>query len=531
MFSLNKTVVCLEFSKTGVFCALAQINGRKVDIIAIDHLKIQSGILEEGIIYDQHHLQEVVKNLITSVSKTHNRIDGAWIAVPDNKVLITKFEVEKNRKEIDERDLHKAIEEKFNFSASKLHLINRQIHEINRKAFFLSNAIRTDHLHPFLQIFNALNIPVDSVFPTFQCIYEELKPQFTGPTLLLSPFEKGFKFFLADSHGVHLESVWGHNVIEFNENFDKAIEEVVQYARQSKEVALGIKNILVIHNNLFDPDRIQSYLQRTGVPFNWVPVGSENESEFDPVAVIILKGLIKSAMSSVASKGFLEPQPIHELERRPLTETLKPNFPQPENTNQESSFAMPFTKNTVVKDASQTEKRWNVKVIAVTVILAVALVLLLSYTGLQVSRRISQGNEEVAIGEETTPTPEETPTDTITPTPTQTPEPTTSPTPSPSPTQTPFTKDEVEVLVLNGNNVTGAASRVNALLIREGFTTKTPGNNDVRNIQSTTVYYKDPRAQELAEEITTILEPTYETAQASLDSTIDEDILVILGIR
>ena len=48
MFTLNKTVVCLEFSKTSVFCAVAQVAGRKVNIVSIDAIPLENGIIEEG---------------------------------------------------------------------------------------------------------------------------------------------------------------------------------------------------------------------------------------------------------------------------------------------------------------------------------------------------------------------------------------------------------------------------------------------------------------------------------------------------
>ena len=249
MFSTTKTIACLEFSKTAVFCALAQITGRKVDILAIDEINVETGILEEGIVYDIPHLQKIVKNLITSVSRNQSKIDCAWIAIPDNKVKIVSFDVIKEKKGVSDYELHRIIEEKFNYTASKLYLINRPIHDINQHVFYLTNGIRVDHLDPFLSLLEPLQIPVEAVFPTFQCLFEDLKDQFTVPTLLLYPYGKGYKFFLADSNGVHLDSVWGHNVIEFNENLDKAIEEIKSFAKQSKDIAMGVKKVMAIESS------------------------------------------------------------------------------------------------------------------------------------------------------------------------------------------------------------------------------------------------------------------------------------------
>lgn len=535
MFSFNKTILCVEFSKTSVFCALAQISGRKVDIIAIDTIQIESGILEEGVIYDAPHLQQILKNLVTSVSKNQTKIDSAWIAIPDNKVLITKFEVEKDKKGINEYELHKAIEEKFNFSASKLYLINRPIHEINRKVFFLTNAIRIDNLQPFIELFAPLNIPVESAFSTFQSIYEDLKDQFQQPTLFLYPCEKGFKFFLADQNGVHLESVWGHNVIEFNENFDKAIDEIVQYAKQSKETALGVKRIIVLESSLYDVDMLQVYLQRTGIEFNWIPNTNRDENGFDSVSISILKGLIKATMAPEFSKGFLEPQLTHLEDTKahpPVVTKLQngSNDQVVQPTSPYSAYAVATTKNTVVKNASNLENSWNWKIILSSVLLAVALIGLLGYVGKRISDNVSK-KENITAQNNPTPSITDTPTPTLTPTdtPITTPEET-----PPEPTVTtlpPHDKKEIWILVHNGNNVAGEAKRVSGILQSNGFTTRAPANSPTRNIQTTTVSYKDARSQALAEEIVKLLEPSYPSAKASLDPNAREDIYVLLGAK
>ncbi len=553
MFSFNKTVVCVEFSKTSVFCALAQISGRKVDIIAIDSIQIESGILEEGVIYDVPHLQQIVKNLVTSVSKSQNKIDAAWLAIPDNKVLITKFEVEKDKKGINEYELHKAIEEKFNFSASKLFLINRPIHELNRKVFFLTNAIRIDNLEPFMELFEPLNIPVESIFPTFQCIYEDLKEQFVGPTLLLHPADKGFKFFLADSNGVHLESVWGHNVIEFNENFDKAIDEVVQYAKQSKETALGVKKIYVIESPKFDSDLVQSYLQRTGIDFSWIPSGGSEDAGYDPISVVTLKGLIKACMASDFNQGFLMPQ-VTQIDDKQLTppppanpgKFSLPTVDVPPANYSPTAYTTPATRSTVVKSSAKLSNNWNVKVVVASILLGVALLALLGYMGKKISDKVSTNKTPSTVKVTTTPKISPTaipnavavsPTLTLTPTVsgtpvvTGTPSVTVTPTPGAGDATADLAKTEIAVQVLNGNFVTGEAQKITGILKGAGFQTKAPGNNPVKGVQTTKISYKDPRAKKLADEIVTLIEPSYPSAQSVNDPNLKDDILVVLGAR
>lgn len=540
MFNQTKNIVCIEFSKTGVLCALAQISGRKVDILSVDQINIESGILEEGIVYDIPHLQQIVKNLITSVSRNQTRIDAAWVALPDNKIKTVKFEVNKDKKGIDEYELHRIIEEKFNYSAAKLHLINKPIHELNNKVFFLTNAIRTEHLEPFLQIFEPLSINVEAVFPTFACIFEELKELVSVPTLILYPQGKNYKFFIADSNGVHLESVYGHNVIENNEHLDKAVNEVIEFAKQSKEVAIGVKKVMAIESKDVDSESLQIHMRRAGFDFAWIP--SQDTNNVNPVSIIVLKGLIKSAMMNKMNKGFLENQLTHTEDvptaayfatPKAPTENIKSNVNENYSRFQTGTNAYVTTpsRNTIFKNSSSVlEERWNLKVISVSIILALVLIGTIVYSGWMIAQRVSQNASQAG---RITPTPTET---AMVPTATSTPEPNDTPTPTEAPQTTPtvtptITKQDVYVLVLNGNNVTGQAGEMATKLKASGFKTRTPGNNPQKNIPTTTVYYKNQAYQSIAEEAAKVIEPNYPSAKATLDTSIQDDIVVILGIR
>lgn len=545
MFAQTKNVVCIVFSKTGVLCALAQIAGRKVEILSVDHINIESGILEEGIIYDIPHLQQIVKNLITSVSRNQNRIDSAWIALPDSKIKIIKFEVDKDKKGIDEYQLHRIVEERFSQSASKLNLINKPIHEINNKVFFLSSAIRNEHLHPYQEVFEPVSIPVEGVFPTFQCIFEELKDLIQVPTLLLYPQGKNYKFLIADSNGVHLESVYGHNVIENNEHLDKAVNEVIEFAKQSKEVAIGVKKVMAIESKDIDSESLQIHMRRAGLDFAWIP--SQANSNLDPISIIILKGLIKCSMSQKLNKGFLEPQITH-TEDLPTPAFFAQQKNINNNVNQGSYFSLNKreetsrtqqngyiatpTRNTLFKKSSNIlEERWNLKVISVSVILALALVGTIVYAGWMIAQRVTENTNPTArVSTTPSPTASEVPTATSTPIPTATatPEPTATPTNAVTPA---VSKQDVYVLVLNGNNVAGQAREVAAKLKASGFKTRDPGNNPQKNIPTTTVYYKNQGYKALADEAAKVIEPNYPSAKSTLDTTIQDDIVVILGIR
>jgi hypothetical protein len=337
---------------------------------------------------------------------------------------------------------------------------------------------------------------------------------------------------LADQNGVHLESVWGHNVIEFNENFDKAIDEIVQYAKQSKETAIGVKRIMVLESERFDADMLQAYLQRTGIDFSWIPNSGQDDDSFDPVSITILKGLIKAAMAPDFNRGFLEPQLTHLDDVKPATNTFKPVTATEPQTNHFPSpyapYATPTTKNTVVKSSANMENNWNWKIIASSILLAVGLIGLLGYIGMRISDNVAQKANSTAQSPTVTVTPSPTTTSAPSPTPTTETPAATTPTPTTLPD---FKKNEVWVLVLNGNNVAGEAKTIAGILQGNGFTTRAPGNNPTRNIQTTTVSYKDPRSQKLAEEVVKLIESRYPSAKAVLDPNTKDDIFVLLGVK
>ncbi len=536
MFSAPKTIACLQFTRTKVFCALSKITGRRVDILAFDEINVESGILEEGIIYDIEHLQKIVKNLITSVSKNQSQIDAAWLAIPDNKIKIANFDLVKVKNGVDEYELHKTIEDKFNSPISKLYVISKPIHDLNQRVFYLVNAIRVEHLDPFLKLLEPLEIPVTAVFPTFECIWEALKDQFTVPALLLYPSGKSYKFFVADQNGVYLDSIWGHNIIDPDSNLDKAILEIVEFAKKSKDIALGVKKVIALEYPNHDSETLQAYLRKTRLDFSWIPYDEPAIHGSDYTSLIVLKGLIKCSMRADFNKGFLA---TRLMEHDPATSGILVKIAT--KGHQESHGpANPFANRintktnrfTLYKNLTMMENRWNLKSVFISTLLSLILLGSVAYAGWRIAERVAQRSEsngnQLPVISSTKPTPTTnisvTTTLTNTPTPTQTVTPTTTPTPM-------FTKSEVKVLVLNGNNRTGEASLVTGILQSNGFITKAPDNAPERNIPTTTVSFKDQRSKNLAEEIVKLIENRYPSAKAVYDPNINEDILVVLGIR
>lgn len=569
MFGESKTVVCALFSKHKLVCALAVITGNKVDVIALDEIRLASDVIEEGIVYDLEYLSQVTKNLVASVSRSVKKIDAVWISIPDNKVKIANIQVPSIDGSPDQYELHKALEEKFQYTPSKLYLLSKPTHEINDYFFFLVYAIKPEHLTPYTRAFTSLNLKVESVFPTFENIYSELRNYFSMPTLLLYPYLKtGYKFLVADENGVYLDSIWGHNLIELNDNFDKAVEEIINFTLQNKEIALDVKKIFVIDSRKQDLEAIQIYLRRTRLDFAWIPSENYQHPGLDEVSLICLKGLLKNGAKARNPKGLLTENTVisEELDQNYLNKikgiaySNTPSYSLTKNYNNTQSTYEASLRNNPSYRAYVPPKNNTFKSTLISVILSIVLIILIGYTGWKITEKVipmdeNTQNENIISylirmyksqveGQKNTVTPTPTITSntndnaTLTPTthlsisPAYTPAP--SPTqqvanPSPTPTLVQLTKSEVKVQVLNGNNRTGEARLVTGILQSNGFITKAPDNAIEKNIPTTSVKYKDKRAQQVSEEIVKLIEVRYPSAKAEYDPLINEDILVILG--
>ena len=534
MFVEQKTIVCLQFSKYKVLGSLAHISGSKVNIIDIDEITLGQGVVEEGIVYDSEYLERVIKNLVTSVTKKVKKVDSAWISIPDYKVRILNIHVPKlGGDRLDYYQMHKVVEEKLQYKPSKLYLYSKPIHDINNYMFMITYAIKQEHVAPYQESFSSINIPLESIFPTFDCIYMELKSYFVVPTLLLYPYYGGYKFLVADEYGVHLDSIWGHNIIEINEDLDKAIQEIVLFTQQSKDIALNIKKILVVESKEQNSDLVQICLAKTRLEYGWIPSNLYESSALKPMELITLKGLLKNGAKSTNPKGFLSPNPIQndDLDAKYITNTVTKSsnrdFSQNKHFNPQEKAITEQGRHKVSYSNPGVFSRNKLAPTIVPIVLTLLLMSSIGYAGWRIANKVLQ-SENVATNDEikTTDIISNVGISTVTDTPT----PTLAPTTEVTPTETFFNKAEVKVLVLNGNNVVGEARLITSILQTNGFITKNPGNYPQNNVPTTSVKYKDKKSKVVAEEIVRLIEKRYPSTRAEYDPDIQEDILVILGV-
>lgn len=543
MFSTSKNVICLLFNKSNIICALAIVIGNKVDIVSIDSIDFDDGILVDGVIYDKYHLLEVTKTLINSVSKGVSEIDSAWISIPDNKVLISKFEINKPHTEIESHDISQALENKLNSPASYFFSYNIPIHEINRRVFYLGYSIRKDHIAPFIEIFDEIGINVSCIYPNFETLYRNLKDYVKLPSLVLYPSDVGYKFFVADGDGVYLESVWGHNVIELNEDFDKAVKEIINYAKQTREVALGIKKILIVEGDKEIDQTVQEYLANLNLEHLWIPNGIDDNTSYLPTSILSLKGLITLAMNKDnpnSTSGFTSidnesknyknshnySDSFHKIPLKSVG-TLRLQKPDISTKN----YIEERGRDTLMRNEDDLDTKWNYKVLTTTILLVVLITSGLIYLGIQLTNR-NNSTQDNSVNENNqsqnlTPTPIA-----QTPTPETTISPKETPTPIPSPTTTPPIKSEVTFKVFNGNSVGGEASRISGIVSNLGYKPESPENFNRFDVASTVVQYNSEELLEYATEISkTLSQSGYPTANTELVPGETRQITIILGVQ
>lgn len=94
----------------------------------------------------------------------------------------------------------------------------------------------------------------------------------------------------------------------------------------------------------------------------------------------------------------------------------------------------------------------------------------------------------------------------------ETPEPAPTEEPTPEPTTEPEDVDKAEIVIsiLNGTGTPGDAGYLQDLLEAEGYETITTGNNDTQEETVTTVTFSRDLAKSIKDEITNLLEDTYE---------------------
>ena len=117
-------------------------------------------------------------------------------------------------------------------------------------------------------------------------------------------------------------------------------------------------------------------------------------------------------------------------------------------------------------------------------------------------------------------------------------EPTPSPTPAltdfstPEPTQTPEPeRADVSIEVLNGTGISGEAGYLQGELEDLGYEDIEVGNADDQDNETTTVTFASDLDQAVMDEMTELLEDTYQDVEVETDDDATTDVVIITGLR
>ncbi len=105
------------------------------------------------------------------------------------------------------------------------------------------------------------------------------------------------------------------------------------------------------------------------------------------------------------------------------------------------------------------------------------------------------------------------------------------PTPAPTKTPAPVKKETVTIEIKNGTGITGEAKLLQDKLKTIGYTEVTVGNADSTDNTETTITFKKTLSQQIQDEIKKELESFYKKVNISTSSTLENDILIVTGLR
>lgn len=102
---------------------------------------------------------------------------------------------------------------------------------------------------------------------------------------------------------------------------------------------------------------------------------------------------------------------------------------------------------------------------------------------------------------------------------------------TPSPTPKPLVRSEIKIIVLNGSGVPGQASELSEDLEALGYENIEVDNADEQDKSSTTMVYSSSVSTLAVDEITELLEKTYEKVTVQSGSTGEYDIKITTGYK
>jgi hypothetical protein len=478
MFKSAQDYITVIITRDFVHTALISLTNKTAEVKSFSEVMLEEGIIEDGVVYRGDALADSIKDAISQL-ETKGRLK-VWLAVPDNKVLISNsHSIEK-------------LEKKYDVTLDELSIL---------KSDNGLTAIKKDYINSYLNTVIKAGYEVQSVFPIASCVQSAIKSKIAGNTLVFYPFGTSkLKFFLVNDRGVLMNSVMGHNILDKDKNLEKGLKEIETFAISQGTVD-AISKAISISND--ENDEVGELLPN--VEFEYI---KKDQDEIDNVPFLVIKGLIKKA--STQQKGFTIDDP--DL-KKPVVQSKSVKVVSTEPKREVKSNGGGSNGN---------GNNMKVGVIATVLTLLVLTLIGILVLALVNNKKQSSNSSDIATVSKIP---------TVTPTPTATAAPTPTATPTPTPTPVAQQLDQFSVAVLNGNGIAGDSQKVKQAILAKGFKNVQTNNASNFNYSTTEVLVK-PNADQAGDTIVALLKDAYlYIAKKPAPAGQVSDIVVILGAK
>ena len=498
-------VVWIVTDKTSSVLRVSTPGGKKVDITQYNTRNLPEGAIQNGIVYDEKSVSEIFgAQLVQVIDQVENEdaltseaIGDVYVAISGDRIKTAYLYLEDFKPgELSKLDVQR-IEEAFGAPLTKL----RFFPEMEAENGYVFHAARNDILDPYLSIVKSLKVEAVSVLPIGVCLKEALSQLVTSPSVIVYGDGGEVNVFAATPNSTVKHSVWAMESVS-KENLDDAVREMMK----SSEDLVGVpfERVLVIETDELGGDEVKQILHGLGVELAFFePSGS---SYIGAVELLVAKGMLTKAIVNDEAGFGINPMDSYELKvKGKEAEIIR--APEAPGTKKEYKVAFLSTALAAVMLVTGLSLLWE-------------FYLREDSGGPSVevsSEALEAGNSDIdgvmgvidvqmQLPEEVIEEAEE------------------EMAPEPE-----YTKEQIKVVVLNGNGRTGEAKRVAKMLQDAGFQIEKTGNAEAYSYSETTILAPTD-LEVLAEEASGIVSARYPLAHVETSDGLEpETIVVVLG--
>lgn len=471
--------------------------GKKVDITQYNIRNIPDGVVQGGIIYDSSTIADILKSQLQKIVGDKD-LGEMHIVIPGDRVKTSYLYLEDFKPgELTHADVQR-IEESFSAPLTKLRIFP----ETETQNGYIFHGVRHDIISPYISVLESLQITPVSILPAPVCLREALSKVVTEPSIIL--FSKnGLQVFAATPNSTPIHRVWSIDEVS-KKNLAKAVKSAMKEAEEI--IGVGFERVLVVETGELSGEQVEEMLEGMNLKLAYFqPKGTDY---IEPIDLLVAKGSLTKGLIENECGFALNPIDYYDLKVKSKEANL-------------------------IKATADGEQKKDYKVAILSTILAA----LMLVTGLsllwefylkdQAGREpevqveginqdeVAQETEEQVQGESTVVM--ELPEEVIEEEEEEEVE--------------QYTREDVKVVVLNGNGRAGEAKSVARLLQDEGFRIERTDNADSYDYEKTTILAPSD-IQNVATEAKQIVSAEYPLAFVEISDGVEPlTIFVVLGAQ